>query len=307
MLSEVRKAVCVFQEAVHPGRRRSPICGTATYMVLPGSRSVLLWRVLPKVVVVHRMYVDEVGNADLGSSEMPNQRYLFLTGIIIEESHVKSYLAPEMAGLKSKYFKDEGIVFHRREMVRGDHPFTVLKDVGIRAEFNAELYDLLRHTQFVVITVGIDKLEHHRKYGVWRYHPYHYCMEVLLERYVLWLERGKHVGDVMFEARGKKEDRKLSESYSRLIKNGTDFVTPLRLQKSLTSKALKLQAKSSNKPGLQVADMLCHPAYRMVLEKYSVEDMKATYGREIAEMLCDSKYYKAPSGKLIGYGMKLLP
>jgi hypothetical protein len=36
----------------------------------------------------HRLYVDEVGNPDLGASEDPNRRYLSLTGAILQLADV---------------------------------------------------------------------------------------------------------------------------------------------------------------------------------------------------------------------------
>ena len=38
----------------------------------------------------YRMYVDEVGNADLRSSDDPNHRFFSLTGVVLELGHVES-------------------------------------------------------------------------------------------------------------------------------------------------------------------------------------------------------------------------
>lgn len=45
------------------------------------------------------MYVDEVGNADLRSSDDPNHRFLSLTGVIIELTHVEASVHPQMESL----------------------------------------------------------------------------------------------------------------------------------------------------------------------------------------------------------------
>ena len=52
----------------------------------------------------YRMYVDEVGNADLRSSDDPNHRFLSLTGVVLELGHVESVVHPQMEALKSAYF-----------------------------------------------------------------------------------------------------------------------------------------------------------------------------------------------------------
>ena len=68
----------------------------------------------------YRIYIDEVGNPDLESSDNPNHRFLSLTGVIIELDYVRSVIHPEMEALKAKYFDyhpDEPIVFHRKEIL----------------------------------------------------------------------------------------------------------------------------------------------------------------------------------------------
>jgi hypothetical protein len=70
-------------------------------------------------------------------------------------------------------------------------------------------------------TVVIDKLKHSQRYQVWRFDPYHYCLAILVERYVLWLRAQKSVGDVMAESRGGKEDRRLKDSFNRVFTGGS--------------------------------------------------------------------------------------
>gem|GEM_PF-2254388 len=38
----------------------------------------------------YRIYIDEVGNSDLGSSDNPNHRFLSLTGIIFELEYIET-------------------------------------------------------------------------------------------------------------------------------------------------------------------------------------------------------------------------
>ena len=76
------------------------------------------------------MYVDEVGNADLRSSDDPNHRFLSLTGVVIGLSHVESVVHPQMEGLKSTYFgshPDDPVILHRKELVNRRGPFACLR------------------------------------------------------------------------------------------------------------------------------------------------------------------------------------
>jgi hypothetical protein len=158
----------------------------------------------------YRIYIDEVGNPDLESSDNPNHRFLSLTGIILELGYVKTVLHPQIEVIKAKYFDyhpDEPIVLHRKEIVNARSPFQNLKDPHIRSQFDAELLELLRSWRYVVISVCLDKKKHKETCTTWRYDPYHYCLEMLLERYVLFLDRFNARGDTMAESRGGKEDR----------------------------------------------------------------------------------------------------
>jgi len=160
---------------------------------------------------------------------------------------------------------------------------------------------------YVAFTVVIDKQELLQRYKVWRYHPYHYCLEVLIERYVRWLEYLCETGDVMAEARGKKEDRQLQEEYTRLYTHGTAYVPQGTTQAHLTSKELKVKPKHNNIAGLQLADLLAHPSYRFLRTRNDRLLTPANFGGQIASILERDKYYRSPSGGISGWGIKWLP
>lgn len=177
----------------------------------------------------------------------------------------------------------------------------------IEKAFNADLLNLLRSVDYTTITVVIDKYEHLQRYEVWHYDPYHYCQEVLLERYVLWLEERDSSGDVMAESRGGREDRRLKESFSRIWNEGTRYVPATQFASRLTSKQLKVKTKANNIAGLQLADLLAHPSFKYVLSRHQRIAQPQTFGAKIARILVESKYLRSPSGKLDGWGCKWLP
>ena len=241
----------------------------------------------------YRIYIDEVGNPDLESSDNPNHRFLSLTGIILELGHVKSVLHPEMEALKAKYFDhhpDEPIVFHRREMVNAKSPFRSLKDPDVRKRFDEELLSFLRSWEYVVISVCLDKKRHKETYTTWRYDPYHYCLEILLERYVLFLERIKAHGDAMAESRGGKADRRLKDSFHRLWTQGTNYIGGQSFQESLTSKQLKVKLKLNNISGLQLADLIAHPSRNEILHQQGLLHTRlAPFAKSVIKIL-QAKY-----------------
>ena len=260
----------------------------------------------------YRIYIDETGNADLASSDNPNHRFLSLTGVILELTYVDRTVHPEMEGLKREFFghhADDPVVFHRKEMVNRLGRFRVLKDPDVEAAFNESLLGVLRNWEYSVITVLLDKREHRDKYHAWKYDPYHYCLAVLLERFLFFLSRAETHGDVMIESRGSKLDRRLKESFRALVEKGSDFIEAARFAESLTSCEIKVKPKQANIAGLQLADLVAHPSRRDALRVFGlyteVQGRRRPFGEQISEILVDK--YERYRGTIAGSGLKKLP
>jgi len=256
------------------------------------------------------MYIDEVGNSDLGASADPNHRYLSLTGVVFGLDYVSQEVFPALEALKGRYFEshpDDPVIFHRKELVNKKPPFAVLKDPAVEAAFNQDLLRLLADLDYVVITAVIDKLEHQRRYTVWRYDPYHYCLTVLVERYVRWLQAHNSQGDVMAESRGGKEDRRLKDSFERLCEDGSEYVGPELFASYFTSRQLKVKAKTYNIAGLQIADLVAHPSYRATLAWHMGQSRPDNFGGRIAAILEENKYNRGFRNRIDGWGRKWLP
>ena len=194
----------------------------------------------------YRMYIDETGNHDMKHVDEPNHRFLGLTGIICTLNAVMEYLIDELEEIKRRYFPydpDNPPILHRKDLIHKKYPFSSLRDSHIEYRFNSDIMNLLRDFDYKVISVVIDKKEHRDRYTIWRFHPYHYCLQVMLERYILFLESNNATGDVMAESRGGREDRQLKESFQRLMNTGTDYVIKDRFSGSLTSSQLKVRPK----------------------------------------------------------------
>jgi hypothetical protein len=254
----------------------------------------------------YRIYIDEVGNPDLESSDDPNHRFLSLTGVILDLDHVKGVVHPQMESLKARYFRhhpDDPVIFHRKEMVNAKPPFEVLRDQEVRERFDQDLLTLMASWDYLVISVCIDKKNHRDTYMVWRYEPYHYCLTVLLERFMFFLKQRNSRGDAMAESRGGKEDRRLKDAYIRLWEHGTDYIRPEGFQGILTSKQLKVKGKTNNIAGLQLADLIAHPSRNEILSEQGLLDRDlAPFARAVVGIL-QKKYYQR-GGRI--YGKKFL-
>ena len=250
----------------------------------------------------YRMYVDEVGNPDLGSSNNPLHRFLSLTGVIVDLNHVKEIIYPQMEELKLRFFKshpDDPVIFHRKKLVNARFPFHALRDPEIQSNFDSDLLNLLISWNYTVISVCLDKRAHKDTYKAWRYDPYHYCLALLLERFTFFLEQNNAAGDIMAESRGGKEDMRMKKSFEKLWQDGTEYIGPDRFQHVFTSKQLKVKPKSNNISGLQLADLIAHPSRNEILEENGLLDRPmAPFATKIIEIL-QEKYYRQ-GGKVFG-------
>jgi Protein of unknown function (DUF3800) len=260
--------------------------------------------------VKYRLYIDEAGNADTNPSKDANQRYLSLTGLIFKLDYVAETLHPRLESLKREHFghhPDTPISLHRKELVNKNFPFNALRDPTRELAFNDAFLELVQHLEYTAFTVTINKRAHVGKYGKFHRHPYHYCLMILLERYVHWLRRHDGVGDVMAESRSGKQDRELKAEYVSIYENGTTHVGHLHFEGYLTSRQIKLKSKRDNISGLQLADLFAHPANRAMRVIYENGPPVDSFGQNITAILEKSKYDRSASGKLDGYGRKWLP
>jgi Protein of unknown function (DUF3800) len=256
---------------------------------------------------LHRVFIDEFGNHDLKSSDDPNQRYLGLTGIIMRLEYEEGQFTDALNAIKQEIFGTTTLVLHRKEILTAEPPFGVLANPEIRSRFDELVLQMASGRTYRAFTVVIDKKEHQQKYRVWRFHPYHYCLTVLLERYVQFLDRMSLVGDVMVESRGKKENRQLEGAYRFIYDHGSYHVPSKMFQGRLTSRQLKIQPKTANVAGLQLADLVANPSCRSLICDKANVPMLAGFGTKIVEILQKRKYLRRYDGLIVGWGTKWLP
>jgi hypothetical protein len=258
----------------------------------------------------YRLYIDETGTQTLKTAH--EDRFLCLMGVIMLQQTHDDTFSPLFRQLKSDLFghsADNPMIFHRREMVRGEPPFQALKeDPFLAMDFERRWLDLIGRTQFLALAGAIDKDAHKRKYVVWQHDPYHYCLEILVERFVKWLTRHNFVGDVVVEARGKFADKRLKRAYHRLYRHGNNAVSAAQVQHCLLSRELKFRSKRDDVAAIQLADSLAHPTLRYMKTVHLNEAPAAGFGARLVELLLESKLARHPrTGLIEGWGLKWLP
>jgi hypothetical protein len=258
----------------------------------------------------YRVYFDETGTGDLYAARKdPRQRYLSLTGIVSRQDIHDDTITARLTALKANIFGPDSasIILHRREIIDRKGVFEALNDDPLRAKFDAQFAHVVRLLGGPAFTVSIDKQAHLEKYKVWRWNPYHYVMTCLLERFVLWLNRINAVGDVLGEARNPTHDAQLRRAFRRFYSLGTSVKKEV-VQRRLISKELRLELKTANIAGLQISDLLAHPAHRTYKFTKLEEPIPDDYGATLAAILVKKTYDRNPrSGAIEGYGRKWLP
>jgi len=261
-----------------------------------------------------RMYVDENGNYNLREDlSNDSNRFLCLSGIILQSSE-HAALAYNLNELKLRYFQSKEVILHRRELVSGKPPFEALKDVETRNNYNADLLQIMTDTDYLVISILIDKKALVDKYTIIKAQdPYALALEYLMQRYLYWLQfnskRGNVVtGDILAESRGGREDRITKETYS-LIYNGKGYNKLKGAHKYFSSKEIKLKKKKDNIAGLQFVDLISHPARRYILSMNGLaHNIKPTsFEKDIVEVLIKGKFRRSDNGIIEGYGTVFFP
>lgn len=258
----------------------------------------------------YRLYVDEVGNDDLGHVGQEANRFLSLTGVAIRLDHSRDFLVPKVAALKAEVFQhdpDEPLVFHRTDIVSKKKAFGALVDADTRARFDDGIIEIFRKTSCAVITVVIDKRAMMTQSHWNQKHPYHYLMEILVEKYVQFLKRQNTTGDIMPEMRRGRQDKELQKAFLDVRAAGTYYVHRSLISERLPAKNLKFRAKSDNVAGLQICDLFAHPSYIYVRKKKGHAVTIGPFAGRVIDVLVKEKYDRSWNGRIDGYGIKYLP
>lgn len=258
------------------------------------------------------MYVDEAGDHG-GCTEAETRvgsRYLCLLGVVIDQGNSYTELERQLNELKEAHLQVEPenlCILHREDILHKRGAFHLLRDDACRSAFDDGLISWIQNGDFRMISIVIDKATHGAKTYRALTHPYHYCLEALLERYCGFLEQMKAVGDVMAEARGRSEDKALAQRFRQFYRAGSAYTSMKRAQETLTTSELKLKNKAANITGLQLADVLAHPIKRDTLVAYGkLESRGGPYADRIAAAVANKYNCHFSQGQVRGYGQKLL-
>ena len=258
---------------------------------------------------VYRLYLDESGDHTYNLLDDPSHRFLALLGVWFRLGVEYDRFSQDMGMFKREVFgyrADKPVILHRTDIINRRGPFGRLREPEVESRFNDGLLELIRSGPYTLICVIIDKKRHFEQYSS-PFHPYHYCMAAILDRYCGWLNYRNAVGDVIAESRGKTEDRQLLQAYLRVYESGTIMFPFPHHQRVLSSKKLKITPKVADVAGIQLADVLAHPIKQACLaEKGLIPEQGGVFGQRVCEAV-EGKYNSGRGGKIDGYGKVFLP
>lgn len=273
-------------------------------------RPLFLFPEIAHACAMYRLYVDEVGTDDLVNVESDNDRFLSLTGVAMHVDHARDELEPKINWIKANLFghdPDEPLIFHRRKIMQFKGAFQALRDEEKRASFDHAILRVFSDCDYTVITCLLDKRAMLKQVRWRNRHPYHYLMEILVEKYVQFLERKGQTGDIMPEGRKNPKDQQLQEAYQFVRETGTYHVGRSRMATRLPSQSLKFRYKTHNIAGLQLCDLIAHPSHMIIRERLGHEIELGAFCQKVKALLINHKYDRSGMGNIVGYGMKWLP
>jgi hypothetical protein len=258
----------------------------------------------------YRLFIDERGNHHMTEIATEGNRRLTLVGAIVELGSYESTFIPALRDIKRRHFSsdvDTPVVLHWEDVLQRNGIFSVLEEDADRDKFNRDIVSFYASQGYRLVAVVIDKVEHRKRYGSAAQHPYHYCAEVLLERYCMFLRRVKGAGDVYAESRGKnREDVVLQEAFREFCTDGTSYISSEQICSVLSNKEIQFRTKQENVYGLQLCDMLAHCCENDVLKTYGhAKDFKSAFMRRVSAAIA-TKYRRNQSGDPRGWGQILL-
>lgn len=210
------------------------------------------------------MFIDESGDHNLDPNKVQSIYPIFiLAGCIFEEKYYKEIFTPRFNQLKKEFFGDNDIILHVLELTRPhrsrDKRFLKLREPEFRIKFYTALNKLINETEFMLVACVIKKVEHLKKYGLEAIDPYLLSFDTLLNELIYHVGSGQK-SKMIAEKRNDNLDNQLELAWLNLKISGTAKNAPTDIKEKVDN--LQMIPKSSNEPGLQLADLLATPIGR---------------------------------------------
>lgn len=206
------------------------------------------------------VYVDESGDHGLVNID-PQFPVFALSFCLLKKKDYIDTIVPVFQRFKFDIWGHDAVVLHENDIrkSKGDFAF-LLTDPDLRHRFFDDLNNLIETTPMTIFASVIDKEKHRAQY-INPWNPYRigllFCMERLLNRLMEDGQAGKTV-HIVFESRGKVEDKELKDEFHRICENKKDWGWRNSNFSLINFKPVFVK-KAANATGLQLADLTARP------------------------------------------------
>lgn len=238
------------------------------------------------------IYVDESGDHSLANINPEFPLFVLSFCIFPVQDYIEK-VVPQLQSMKFEFFGHDMVVLHERDIRKSSIPFDILLNAEVRKRFMERLNHVIAASRFGVVACVIDKRRFRARHGG-DANPYHVALEFGLERVFLQLQQrgqARRLTHVVFESRGRVEDRTLELEFRRIMDTTGMRGMPETLE-------FLCAPKSANSSGLQIADMTARPIGLHVMRPGQPNR---------AWDLISTKMVRSGAGHLEGYGLKIYP
>lgn len=266
----------------------------------------------PKNKNKYILFIDETGVSDIDSEDN-----FSLLGVICEYKY--SVDINEECELKrkiDKYKKDifgrSDLVIHLLDIERGTKAYSRI-DKNARKKFMNKLYNLLKDINCTIISITIDKKMLKKYYSPTK-DPYVIAFSHLLQCFYSFITKNPtESARIVIEARDDKANLSVQKAFFDVFNNGGAY---LKVDETIRNKisGFIMAEKGDNiyKYGLELADMLCNPLWRVKNGKFEVSERfisKREYGNKnkIFDSVVNKIYCDVSKDDISNWGFVKIP
>ncbi len=240
------------------------------------------------------LFLDEAGDHNLITIDKDYPIFV-LGGCILDDEYYQKSVIHSFKAFKKSLFNRSDIILHFRDYARSLGDFKKMRDKSFRDEFYRKLVEYINSLDLALLACVIDKRAHKEKYDLRATDPYILSLEILVEKFVLFLQDTNDVGCIIAESRNNQLDNELNLAFLGLKITGTRFVKAKQISEKITQFVFK--KKDENVAGLQIIDSIVSPIGRKSLG----------YKDYLPFDCIERKFRSNKEGKYLGYGMVILP
>jgi hypothetical protein len=206
------------------------------------------------------IYADESGSPVLGADATDFPVFV-LVFLIVKKTHYAQDVVPQFQLLKFDFVGHDQLILHERDIRRQSGAFAFLQvSQDLRRDFMERLTTLIEGSDIQLCCAVIDKSKLAERYSdPWS--PYDIALTFCIEKAAKTLgdagEEGSEV-NVIFEARGPKEDHHLELEFRRIVDGQPKIGKALPVIQRFKW-VPRFVDKKSNSTGLQIADLTARP------------------------------------------------